>query len=202
MQITIQDRIWELENKESSLQELFDKVNAHLAGSDNFFSHFTIDGVDVYEDYVPYMQERIGEITSIVVEVRNRRQLADESVESLAAYLERAVPSLQKLIDDFYRQPDEDSWLGFNQLLEGLVWMQQAMESWKANEIDYKRRADFDKLAAALRDNMNLLSEPLQAKDFTLLGDLLQYEMLPVLEQLQPLVKETLDNEVAQNDSN
>lgn len=199
MRVKILDQEWELANDPSSIGELFSKIEEKLDGTGYIFSSLTVDGVEIETDYALYLGQRINEIQEIKVGVKSFRTLMMETMQSTVDYLERACPEVENLSVEFYRGPTNESWSKFDQLLEGIKWLLEAVtaiESYHPGTEPRSRRGE------EFQEKIKLLQEALENSDHVLLGDLLQYEISPFFSTLEKEIQELLKTEGYANDLN
>lgn len=120
------------------------------------------------------------------------RQVIDEATESCRDYLETALPEIRNLGNEFYRSPGTETWSKFGQMAEGLDWIMRMLYSVTANSHLYSNGDRYAEIAELLNDLLAELNNAVQGGDTVFTGDLILYELYPVLESLQEAVKETI----------
>ncbi|HHT49388.1 MAG TPA: hypothetical protein GXZ98_08880 [Firmicutes bacterium] len=199
MRVKILDQEWELANHPSSIEELFTKIEEQLNGTGKVFSSLIVDGVEIETDFALYLSQRIDEIQEIEVGLKSFRRLMAETMQSAADYLERACPEVEKLSVEFYRGPANESWSKFEQLLQGLKWLFEAVAAIESYHPGLQSSSGW---GVELQEKIKLLQEALENTDHVLLGDLLQYEISPSFSALEKEIRELLKNEVCTDDLN
>ena len=132
------------------------------------------------------------------------KQALDEIMVTLHQYLQRALPEAKGLADQFYRAESNAIWSRFADLIEGVEWIFQVFDSMfhvKMNPPLYAEWEQYETMAEQLKEQMKGLEGAVETKDLTLIGDLLHYEILPILEQLQAQVGLTVETEVVRDDT-
>jgi len=113
-------------------------------------------------------------------------EIARESIVDALQYLQRVEAATPSLISSFQTSPGPESFDGLKQLYEGLYWLNLLWAKLKANfqivlndtliqgitESEYHKR-----YISALKN----LIESQQKRDFVLIADLLEYEILPLV---------------------
>lgn len=120
------------------------------------------------------------------------RQVIDEAAESCRDYLETALPEIRKLGSEFYRIPGAETWSKFGQMTEGLDWIMRMLYSVTANRHLYSNGDRYAEIAERLNNLLAELNNAVQGGDTVFTGDLILYELYPVLESLQEAVEETV----------
>lgn len=202
MQVSIMDQTWESANVSTEVEKIFNQIEEYLNNASYYFSHMIIDGVTVYEDYQDYILEHLEQIKVIQFEVATARELADQTLLSTGQYLQRALPELPSLVDGFYHGAAQENWEGFEQLLDGLQWILRMLDYMNQSELNYRNQTDYENILIKIQQELGKLETALQDRDMILIGDLLNFEIIPLLETLSAAVQITIDNEVVPNDLN
>ncbi|MGP3561703.1 hypothetical protein [Geobacillus sp. BK01] len=180
MQLNIFGQTFEYRNDRSELEAMLQKIFAMVAESDRQLSHLVIDGVEVYDEMEAYMEERIDSIRTIDVVAVTIEEYIRDVFQTMHSYLTRALPEIERIIDEFYQTPSEHTWIRFEQMLEGIQWINQVLY-WLAEHPQHP----FDRQALAriretLAEQLRQLLEAVEAGDSILIADLIQYEVKPL----------------------
>ncbi|OPY58790.1 MAG: hypothetical protein A4E55_00664 [Pelotomaculum sp. PtaU1.Bin035] len=194
MKIMILDEVLECTNEVSAVESMFQHVNQLIAESNLALSHMDIDSVEVYENYYQYVLDHLHTIQVIDIIMKTMNDLILDALLSTESYLARSLPEIRLLVDEFYQGPGKISWVKFEQLLEGLQWMLNMLATIGENKEWYHNKEQYRSIAGQLSNQIGLLQEAFENKDMTLLSDLLGYEIVPSLENLEIKIKETLDH--------
>lgn len=192
MRVKILDQELELANHPAAIEALFSMIDEKLKDTGYALSSLIVDGVAIDTDYALYLSQRITEIQEIKVEVKSLRRLMVETMQTAVEYLERAQPEVERLGNDFYQGPTEDTWNKFSQLLEGLEWLLEAgtlIESFRPEQQAATR------WGAEFKEKIQLLRDAMENSDHVLLGDLLQYEISPLFTALDEEIRKLLSTE-------
>lgn len=103
-------------------------------------------------------------------------------------YLSRLIPGTREIADCFYGEESNIAWEQFSSVTEGLQWLFEANNAIShagIADVDYR---DIKEKFTALELNIGALSEAFQNKEFTMVGDLLNYEICPNLEDIQRMI--------------
>lgn len=195
MIVQIQDREVELENNMSSIDEITNLVHEALSDKEIFFSHFVIDGVEVYDDYALYFEEHLNGIESVEVVLKSVREFVSDVCLSLATYLERALPEMERLSDSLYQGEKTIGSEESLQLVEGLDWVFQAISTVDQST---KKPATWDDViakAVVIQNAFQEVVEAMENKDDVLFADIVQYEITPALQEIKETINKTLDEE-------
>lgn len=195
MQLLYGNEYFEIENKETSINTIFERVSKLIEEKDIVFSHLIVDDVEIYADHEKYIMEHLNEIKRIEIITRNIKVMIWETMESIHEYLQRAIPALTKLVDDSYENFSSESWEGLNQLAEGMQWIMQFASFVKSAS---QQPANWGEIESRLVDCENalpLLLEAIEMQDKILILDILSYELTPAYEALEKQIAESLKDE-------
>src|SRR5690554_989447 len=135
MQVKILDRVFAYENEPAALEMIFAKINEFLEDTGLIFSHLKVDDTEVYTDYYNYLKKRIDRVELVEVEVRTVTEILQDALLTAEEYLERALPETESLAGEFYQGPSGETWTKFQQLLEGVEWLNQLLETIDQNKL-------------------------------------------------------------------
>jgi hypothetical protein len=204
LKVHMENQEIEINNEQSDIDSLFNRINETLEKSGLYLSHMNIDGIEVYDDYYEYILGKLDGIKSITIEMITLRQWVDNMLLSMKDYVDRIVPETSRLSEQFYQNLNT-AWGEFVQLMEGLQWITSTLnviDSLSKEKLYYTNWNDFLQLFSSIQQELKDLEDAVQNKDTVLIGDILQYEVKPLLENLQKTVNNTIDNEVKRHDLN
>ncbi|WP_010648156.1 hypothetical protein [Oceanobacillus massiliensis] len=194
MQIIYDNDQLNIDNNIGVINEIFNKVNMAIENKNIVFSHLVIDGVDVYENHVAYIEERMDSITKIEIITRNMKEMIWETMDSIHVYLKRAIPALNELVDESYENFSRNSWDGIDQLAEGMQWILQFMTFTKTAHQQPPNWQEIKKSLLQCETSFAQLLEAVEAKDTILITDILSYEVTPAYESLANHLAIALDD--------
>jgi hypothetical protein len=199
MLIALLDHSLTFANEISSIDSFLDQVEEILKENQVYIDHMEIDGVIIYQDFQEYLFEHIRGIKQINIKVQTMKQLLDESMITMQFYLEGALPEVKSLADEFYQGATKDSWDKLNQLLEGLMWICQTLETILSKQV-YQDKFVYLEVSSALHEELSNLEGALTDTDMVLTADILKHEIISIFDNLLLAVTNTIDNEVVRND--
>jgi len=178
MEIKILGEVESYDNLLSSIPQIINRIETICKNSDLVYSHMVIEGREVYDDPETYLQENIADLNRVEIVLKTIQEMMGEMMESAVDYLDRANAEINNLAEEFYNGPTEETWLHFQQLLDGMSWL---LETTNLLEKTYRelsgRSTDF-------QEKLDELKEALEGKDLILVGDILKDELVPFLEKL------------------
>jgi hypothetical protein len=206
MNIHIQDKVLEFKNDTKAIEEIFNNINEELKEKDLQFSHLIIDGEEIYSNFDSYIIENIDNIKKIEVIALTLTEMVNESIASTEQYAKDAIPIINKLADEFYQKPNENTWSQLTDLFEGIQWIIQSITQISSIEnsidlvSDYEIWREYVHDMSKMNDIIPELENAILDKDNILIGDMLLYEIIPVLEtmvkKLELLLSEAVDRDV------
>jgi len=192
MILKINEKTWELNLP--SPNDVLEKINSE-ANDHHFFSHFIADGKEIYEDTELYLEDHLHSINELEVVLKSVKEFINDILLSAGEYIQRAKPELPSLVEEFYHHADKTTWDRFIDFLEGLVWLNQMIATIDGTKQQPKNWDQYLNIAAALKEHLESLQEALENQDEVLVADTIQYELLPLLEELEKEINTTIDQE-------
>ncbi len=192
MRLLLDDEYIEFANDEAGRNELIKEIEGKaLATGDKFFSHLVIDGIEVYDDYVGFIENNLNDIRDISMEFLTITEYVAGILNSYKEYLERAVPALEPLADAFYREADAAAWQQLDDMLEGIAWLTEtfmmidSLPNLAGIMKDYERWNFYSQAIRELQAAVSGLREPLESSDYVAAADIILYEIKPALENMK-----------------
>ncbi|NYB72635.1 hypothetical protein HZF24_00610 [Sedimentibacter hydroxybenzoicus DSM 7310] len=200
MNIHIKDKVLECKNDPEFIEDIFNGINEYLHKEDLQFSHLIIDGEEIYDNFDGYIIEKIKDIKKIEVIALSLSEIVDESLKSAEQYSKNAIPIINKLAEEFYQKPDENTWSHLTDLFEGIQWIIQSLTEINSIEssdeiiVDYEVWDEYVQEISKFNDIVFELENAVLNKDNILIGDVLLYEIVPIfevmVEKLNSLISE------------
>lgn len=202
MQLILSNKTYDFSNKLAAIDEMIQQINGALHEAQLYFSHLIIDGVTVYDQFEEYLIDHIDDIKIIEVETKNAKQFTNDLLLMGEDYLKGAIPEVSKLADEFYKGATQNTWEKFQQLLEGLQWLYQFIDTVNENPEQPYNWEQFLEVSGNLQNELQNLNEALLNNDAILIGDLISYEILPLLERFKDELTNTIDHQGQRTDLN
>ncbi len=190
MQVTISNIVFEVKRTIPDVKTMFSKIDEAMSDFGVYFSHLVIDGVEVTDAPQEYVVKNIKNISNIEVAFLSQDQYFGQVVSIMNNFIEKAAPSLKEVADEFYGKPDSETWDRFEACINGISSLLGIINSLvAAPEITGKAEA-----IAVLGESIGLHLENLHTaaklNDFTLMADILNFELVKFLEKLHDAVNE------------
>lgn len=203
MKVYILDKVLEYNNEKNVIESMFQEIDNILEKSNCFFSHLLIDDLEVYEDHYDYFKDNIRNIKEVKVVVSTLKELVQNIMLSAVDYLNRAIPEIDILSNEFYKTPSEQSWAKFSDLLEGIAWIMDSFNAIDTNgklkELvsSYEEWNSYAKDIYSLHELLRDLEKVIENQDTVSVADILSYEINPLFidikEKLEGLVSKGAD---------
>ena len=190
MQIMLDEELIEIENNDSGLEKLLQIIEQKAIASELIFSHLVIDGVEIYEDFADYLQANFQNLKDIHLEFLPLQQFLQDILQSTGQYLDGVIATIDNLASAVYNQVDSETWQQIDFLLEGIQWLGETFRVMDSLPNLADMLKDYEQWNLYARDLQELevvtasLSEPLQFADHVTVGDIMLYEIKPVMERL------------------
>ncbi|MDX8044605.1 hypothetical protein SH601_01275 [Gracilibacillus sp. S3-1-1] len=202
MQLTLNDNQKSLTiDEDITVERVIEAIN-QLIGTELIFSHLIIDNQEIYSDHHLYIERYIDEILQIKVIAKTKSVYINETLLSAEEYLQNALPAIDTLVEQFYQGVEADTWNRFQQMTDGIQWLMDVIAT-----VDkfIERPSDwvsYVEIYQQLESNVAELAEAVENQDTILIVDIVNYEMKPLLEQLQQLLTKTIDQEGSRTNVN
>ncbi|MCZ8536938.1 hypothetical protein M9R32_07055 [Paenisporosarcina quisquiliarum] len=193
MEIIFQQKKLKFDNK--LLPENIIQIINELLSKDYIFSYFIADGIEVLESHEDYLNQYINEIGRIEVFAQTVIEFVNDILLSAEDYIIRANPELGTLAEEFYDNPNSDSWSRFSQLLDGLQWLSDMILLIGDSTVKPLNWGGYVKVSNEMQGILKNLEEALQNEDNVLIGDLIEYEIIENFKALGKEIQKSIDVE-------
>lgn len=184
MQIKILDQEFTCKNEMPAVEQVFEQLSQWLEETGQEVVCLEINGVEVAEDYDQYIADHLNNIEIVVVKVKKLQQVLADTLGSVRAYLARAIPEIDKLVDQFYHEVTPSTWDAFSQLIEGLQFSINSLDALNQHAQGYSNAGQFVLAKENLSKKIGMLHAAMESQDRVWLSDVLLYEIVPVLNSL------------------
>lgn len=119
---------------------------------------------------------------------------SEQSKNAVAITLQninKAIPLINELADEFYMGPGQGTWIKLQGLIEAFEAINGSTGVIEANKEGMEAYLNN---AAGMKDELEGLLIALEKSDMVLAGDLLNYEMIPLLEAIRDAARDVLED--------
>ncbi|MDH4618255.1 hypothetical protein [Brevibacillus sp. AY1] len=185
MEVTIQNHKFYYGNNNSSIEQVLTDIECFLKDKKIIIKNIIVNDTEVIGDYTQYINEMdIRDIERIQVVTSTEEEFVDEVMDSLSGYLSNVLPQLESLSKEFYQDPEPKTWVEFSELIEGLQWINQAL-----NFLQEKNVVTLEELVSSLDSSIVNLLQAIEVTDTILVADIINYEISDILNQIHLEIK-------------
>lgn len=194
MKIIFEGLSKEVNTVEEAVQEIGYMIQKEIHERNLIFTHCVVDGTEVYEQIENYIETHKETIQEIHVQAATRDDMINNMLLEAESYLNRAIPALKELGNTFHQGATEEAWGNFQQFLEATSWLFSMVQS-----IDQiKQPANWDAyltVMSHLQNELKLIVGAIEKQDISLIADILQHDIAPLLVNLKEEITITIDKE-------
>ena len=182
----------------ASLRDIMSCIGKKIAHADGVITRIRVNGQEVDEDENgDYPGIAIGEIDSLDLRTGSPWEVACRSISDAINYLGNLNPGIKKTADLFRVGEEATAHVQYGLCVEGINWFLQVLEGVRqVTGLDYQQipfsglpiQSHIEKLEQTIRGMWSAQSD----KDWIMLSDLLEYELLPAMEtwkEILPLME-------------
>ena len=199
MKLQILNDVFFLDNDSGIATAVISTIQNVLENTSYVYSHLIVDGTEVFTDPCDYFKENdVYGMKEVVVIVQTREELCRDVIFSAYQYLQGSIPQVLTLSQTFYHGGDSGSWTSLNEFLEGLQWIvgSYVLLTQHRDSIRVFESSVWDGYSRAVEQLQQMipeLVESIENNDQVLLADLLTYEIVPLLEEMQLSLKQLVE---------
>lgn len=188
MFLYINDEVIELKNDSEKSKEYLNLINSKLNHFNIELGYLIVDGAIINDSYEEYLREHMSEIKKIEVISDTLKSLVNNTINSAADYISRAISQILSLGNDFYATSDEKNWSALADLFEGIQWIVAMTEkidgigNLDVILVNYGIWNEYVKVVSILLNKLPDLNDAMENRDNVLIGDVLTYEIAPDFE--------------------
>lgn len=208
MKIYILDKVLEFENNKIFLDNIFDEIEDILSEASEIIDYIVVDNVKIYEDFYNYFFDKINEIEKVEIVTVTYKKLINDILGSTLDYLEKGLPIISNLGNNFYNTPTKESWKDLNDLLGAISWMMNTFSLVDQNPkikdivLNYENWNLYAKEVFLLKELLTDFEDALMNEDILTIGDILLYEILPIFNRMINILLTLVDNREALSELN
>lgn len=185
----------------TTTEDVIEKIN-NLVEDNYYFSHLIVDGQEVYETLEEILLDGFTNIRELEIIAKTESELINDVLLTTEDYIKRAKPEMELLANAFYKNPSRSDWEKYSQLLEGIQWINQMVVSIDSLGVKSEVWEAFLIVKSQIELNVKELQVAMNNQDIILMGDLIQYELKPLFENLEVESKNFIDSRGVRHDSN
>lgn len=180
MNIYVNNNAIDLSLKFDNISSIVKYAEKIAAESDSVVEALAVNGVMIEE----IMDLSAEEIEKIEIFTKKTGIVILESLQEMNIYIEKMNMGISDTVRMFHEDNEREAMNRLNEIAEGLDWIYRILDSAeKLNKIDFKE-IEFKDIFDKFKNLIPEMLESLENKDTILLSDLLNYEMLPLVDEI------------------
>lgn len=202
MKIYILGEVLEYENCRDNIDNIFDKINKKVSDSNLILSHLIVDEYELYDGFYDYFLDNIKHIEEIKVVTKTIVETSHEVILYTMDYIEKMIPGIEILSDEFYGIPDVDSWNRLANLIEGINWIIDGFVSIDlSTELknivnSYEQWNLYARDVYLLREILTKFEQVFEISDLVFIADMLFYEIVPIFEDMKEKLEKIIGESI------
>ncbi|RCX19073.1 hypothetical protein DFP94_10589 [Fontibacillus phaseoli] len=179
----------EIDNSIQSVNNWWMEVTSKIYKQDRFIYCVEINGQVFYNEYERVILDNFQTIESINIRTKTKQESITETLSNINEYLAGFLPASSKVADYFYGELSDNEWNQFSSFVSGLQWIIDAIRFLETLNVN----SDMDLLVSNRTEIERIIAEmdqSLQKREYVMVGDLIQYELVPVLENYKLQIQE------------
>ncbi|WP_252502388.1 hypothetical protein [Sporosarcina sp. Marseille-Q4943] len=191
-----------IEYKEKlAVEEVIERINESLTEG-YYFSHFIADGKEVYDEHEEYLESNLNDIKELQVVIKTEKEFMNDVLLSAEEYLQRAIPEVNTLVNDFNRVPTGETWGKFDMLLGGMEWLNDMLKVVCTSKERPSNWETYHQLKSNMQAELSKLGKAVEKKNSNQISAIIKNGLLPIFEQLEKEFGETIDSEFIRRNLN
>lgn len=205
MFIHINNETIEIDYERTRAEEILVIIDTILAQRGVVLGYLIINGKPIYKDFHNFFAEYAETIDNIEIVIEPLKALINDNFSTVYKYLSNAILQVNNLAEEFYRQPNENTWMKLFDLFEGIQWIIESVikigkiEDIENSVLDYGVWNQYVQSVGELSEMIKELEPPMVNKDHVLIGDLLIYEIIPVFQKIYGTIGLLVTTEGSEN---
>lgn len=189
MKIFIDDQlIQEQEYDKNSFGVFWDKTVDAILLQNRYIYEIQINDITYYDNVESVRDHISNEIKTVKISTITSRDNLEQLLQTLSEYVPNYLNQIRSIAVCFYSELEEIHWRQFSVLMEGLDWLIKSL-NFSIILINQSKcfgeyEETFYSILRMLEPQVFELEKVLTDQDYTAVGDLLQYEITPLIEQL------------------
>lgn len=188
MHVTISNIKFEVENTPVGVEEMFERIDDSMKEFEVYFSHLVVDGTEVDDIPRDYVEQNLEGIRDVEVFFFTAEQYLQQVMGIMDAFLEKALPVLKEVADEFYGKPSDETWSKLDGSIKGISTLLGIINSMVSMPELTGRTERFATLGEAIGLHLENFKSAAQLNDHTLMADIIHYEIIPFIVTLHETI--------------
>jgi len=192
MRVTISNITFDVKKTPPGMKKMFARIDEAMRDFGVYYSHIVVDGEAIFENPKEYVEQELDYINEIEVMFFTAEQYLQQVMGIVDDYLLKALPAMKGVADEFYGRPDDGTWERFSITIEGLQKLVEIINSVISDPAFSSKIGDFTYIGEKIGTELIKLKEAAEWGDMTLVGDIVNYEIVPFVESLHKAVSKLI----------
>ncbi|WP_213412765.1 hypothetical protein [Xylanibacillus composti] len=153
-----------------------------------------VDDMEFYADYESYIVQHFDKIHKVNLITKGELESAEETIAEICNYNLKLLQSCSLVSSGFYGEPDTDHWNLFSKFIEGVQWLSQSIlfveTILEKHNHSLTNAQSMKPVIQMMQEKIAMLDEAVTTSDYTLMGDIVQYEFTELFQQIDQLFRE------------
>ncbi|GEM_PF-2355356 len=190
MEVTIDSRPVQCTSEDlQSFNTWWQETTGDIFQQGRLLYQVSIDGVPYFDGYETHIIQHYDRIEKIELYTKTEEEALKESISELYAYNRKLIDASDQVSTAFYGEPDPEQWGVFAQYVEGLQWLSQSLQFIQALAAEKAQFAELQQpiadIQTMMQEKVEMLEQASDNKDYTLMGDIIQYEFSEILTKIE-----------------
>ena len=129
MKLYILNETFELGNTEESIEQVFEYIRQAIEETEYNFSYMIVDGEEIYDEFEIYLEDNLKSIKEVKVAMLTNKEIVTDNLYNINNYLKSAIPIMNDLSNNFYKEPSAENWKQASNLMEEISYIIYIRES-------------------------------------------------------------------------
>ncbi len=178
-----------------TLGVLLDDILQNSTAEGDFFSKIRMNDQELPLDYKEFKHTPVSQIETLEAEISTISEIFAKNIANAQDYLKKLIPGMQQAADLFRMGNEQEASKFFLNIIDGMQWFSEVVDS-IAKAVDLKPATvlsvgqSFEERQRRLVTLVQQMVEANTNKDWVLLADLLEYEIIPFYSEWETLLPE------------
>lgn len=178
-----------------TVAEVLDHVIQNKVFGGTFISALKLDNKAVDIDASDTRQTAVASINSLEIEISSLSSLISKNISNAEDYLKKLIPGIQKASELFHSGNEQEASKFFLSIVDGIEWFSQVIDAVlnvigeNSASLCFNKKSILDRKQQLLELITQLVNAN-KNKDWVLLADLLEYEILPYYKEWELILPE------------
>ncbi|MCD9022310.1 hypothetical protein [Cohnella silvisoli] len=185
MRLEVLNEVQEFTNNDQGLQEMLYYMEKRISAANLRISHLHVDGIDIYDPFLSSLTARIDTIRNIQVVSCTLEELITHTLTDGLDFIVQLQQLATEISVQFYAGSQTVDWDKFNNIVNRMELLANLLRSiGQLDVVLLKHGKHFPVLLERLNIILAAVGDGLSVQDMTLVGDLIQYEISSLLNEV------------------